>query len=127
MAYYNPVRPAYIEDPYPSLAQLRRQEPVHHSPDLNGWVLTTYELCDRVLHDDAAFSSDPVHARGGMGDSVAAGRGRGAPGRPGADDGSAMHSPWPDRSGGRVYVRAYRHDGQCAAGGVRDRDLSGER
>jgi len=74
MAYYNPVRPAYIEDPYPSLAQLRRQEPVHHSPDLNGWVLTTYELCDRVLHDDAAFSSDPVHARGGMGDSVAAKR-----------------------------------------------------
>ncbi len=78
MAYYNPTRPAYIQDPYPSLAQLRKQEPIHRSPDLNSWVVTSYEHCDRILRDDDLFSSDPVHASGGLGESVAARR-AGAP------------------------------------------------
>lgn len=71
MAFFNPFRPAYIEDPYPALAQLRKQEPVHRSADLNAWVVTSYELCDRVLHDDDTFSSDPTHASGEFGASVA--------------------------------------------------------
>jgi cytochrome P450 len=71
MAFFNPFRPAYIEDPYASLAQLRKQEPVHRSADLNAWVVTSFELCDRVLHDDDTFSSDPTHASGEFGASVA--------------------------------------------------------
>ncbi len=74
MAFYNPFRPAYIEDPYPALAQLRRQEPVHRSTDLNAWVVTSYEHCRRLLRDDETFSSDPTHASGGMGEAIARNR-----------------------------------------------------
>ncbi|MEO9256377.1 MAG: cytochrome P450 [Tepidiformaceae bacterium] len=74
MAFFNPFRPAYNEDPYPSLALLRAQEPVHRSADLNAWIVTSYELCNLVLHDDEAFSSDPTHASGGFGASVIANR-----------------------------------------------------
>jgi cytochrome P450 len=74
MAFFNPFRPGYNEDPYPALAQLRKQEPVHRSADLNAWILTSYEHCNRLLHDDQAFSSDPVHASGGLGASVTASR-----------------------------------------------------
>jgi cytochrome P450 len=65
---------AYHLDPYPALAQLRREEPVHRSKELNAWVLTAYETCNRVLHDDDTFSSDPIHAGGEMGASIAATR-----------------------------------------------------
>ncbi|MBN9493766.1 cytochrome P450 [bacterium] len=74
MAYFNPLRMAYHLDPYPALAQLRREEPVHRSKELNAWVLTAYETCNRVLHDDDTFSSDPIHAGGEMGASIAATR-----------------------------------------------------
>ena len=56
--------------PYPALAQLRKQEPVHRSADLNAWVVSTFEHCDLVLHDDDTFSSDPSHASGEFGASV---------------------------------------------------------
>ena len=72
MAYFNPTRPGYIEDPYPALAALRRQEPVHRSPDLGAWVVTSYEHCERLVRDDETFSSDPAHATGGLGESVRA-------------------------------------------------------
>jgi len=71
---FNPMRPAYQQDPYPSLASLREREPVHRSTELNAWVVTSYELCDRVLHDDDTFSSDPLNASGPMGESIAATR-----------------------------------------------------
>ena len=74
MAFFNPLRPAYHEDPYPALEQLRAQEPVHRSSELNAWVLTAYDTCDRVLHDDEAFSSDPAIASSALGASVIATR-----------------------------------------------------
>jgi len=58
MAFFDPTRPAYREDPYPSLARLRREEPVHFSRQLGAWVLTAYDDCLRVLQQDEAFSSD---------------------------------------------------------------------
>ena len=71
VAFFNPFRPAYIEDPYPALHRLRAEEPVHWSRELDAWVLTRYEDCLRVLQDDDAFSSDPVKARGEFGREVA--------------------------------------------------------
>jgi cytochrome P450 len=71
VAFFNPFRPAYIEDPYPSLQRLRAEEPVHWSRELGAWVLTRYEDCLRVLQDDDAFSSDPMNARGEFGQEVA--------------------------------------------------------
>lgn len=71
MAVFNPFRPAYIEDPYPFLARLRAQEPVHWSPDLGAWVVTSYAECQKALADDEHFSSNPIHATNDLGRSVA--------------------------------------------------------
>ena len=71
VAFFNPFRPAYLEDPYPSLHRLRSEEPVHWSRELDAWVLTRYDDCLRVLQDDDPFSSDPVSARGDFGLDVA--------------------------------------------------------
>lgn len=76
MAFFNPFRPSYIEDPYPSLARLRREDPVHWSPELDGWVLTRHEDCVRVLRDQETFSNDGAVARGGVGRHVAESRAR---------------------------------------------------
>ena len=71
MAVFNPFRPAYTEDPYPILARLRSQEPVHWSPDLGAWVVTSYAECQKALVDDEHFSSNPIHATNDLGRSVA--------------------------------------------------------
>ena len=75
MASFNPLRQAYLADPYPYLARLREAEPVHYSPDLQGWVMTRFADCERILKDDEAFSSDPGRAAGGLGESVRMSRG----------------------------------------------------
>ena len=71
MSPFNPFRPTYMEDPYPTLARLRAAEPVHWSPDLGAWVITSYAECLRILQDDDSFSSDPVKSGGEFGESVA--------------------------------------------------------
>ena len=71
MAFFNPFRPAYLEDPYPSLHQLRSQEPVHWSRDLEAWVVTSYAECLQALQDTETFSSDPVRGGGPFGQEVA--------------------------------------------------------
>jgi cytochrome P450 len=74
VAFFNPFRAAYLENPYPVLAKLRRDEPVHWSAELNAWVLTRYEDCLAVLQDDDRFSSDPARAGGAFGEEVRAKR-----------------------------------------------------
>jgi cytochrome P450 len=74
MAFFNPDRPAYREDPYPSLARLRREEPVHYSREMAAWILTAYDDCLRVLQDHDAFSSDLDSASGPAGKAYAARR-----------------------------------------------------
>lgn len=74
MARYTPLSRAYIEDPYPILAQLRADEPVHWSADAGAWIVTRYADCVRILQDDDAFSSDPAHAGGDFGAEIAAKR-----------------------------------------------------
>ncbi len=76
MAFFDPSRPSYGQDPYPALANLRRAEPVHWSAQLNAWVVTSYAECARLLSDDDAFSSDPVHDSGELGRMVRARRAR---------------------------------------------------
>lgn len=71
MAVFRPFSAAYLADPYPFLARLRESEPVHRSIDLDAWVVTRHADVLAVLTDDDRFSSDPVNARGRMGDVVA--------------------------------------------------------
>lgn len=45
-------------DPYPLLAQLRREQPVSWIPALDGWLVTRYDLAVKVLHDFENFTVD---------------------------------------------------------------------
>ncbi len=47
-----------MDDPYPALARLREEAPVHFSPEIPGWVVTAYDLCFRVLHEAETFDTD---------------------------------------------------------------------
>lgn len=70
MGTFHPFQSAYRADPYPYLARLRETDPLHYSPELQGFVLTRYRDCAAVLRDDTHFLSDPSVATNGMGDSV---------------------------------------------------------
>lgn len=70
MGKFHPFQQAYRADPYPYLARLRETDPIHYSPDLQGYILTRYRDCAGVLRDDAHFSSDPGLESGGLGESV---------------------------------------------------------
>ncbi|MEP6872453.1 MAG: hypothetical protein ABI939_11490, partial [Anaerolineaceae bacterium] len=74
MVFFDPLRPAYVADPYPALAALRKAAPVHHSPEMAAWIVTGYEACLRVLRDEECFSSNPVNAGGPFGEMIAARR-----------------------------------------------------
>ena len=45
-------------DPHPVLARLRAAEPVSWLPSLGGWLVTGYELGQRVMRDSRSFTVD---------------------------------------------------------------------
>ena len=74
MAFFDPTRPSYLANPYPSLAVLRKQEPVHWSSGLKAWVPTRYDECSQVLHDTRRFTADPSLTTGARAEAIAAHR-----------------------------------------------------
>jgi cytochrome P450 len=69
---FNPFRPSYQQDPYPSLARLRSAEPVARSQQPDGWVLTRHDNC----RDNVRFSNDPTRGNGDLAQFVASSRHR---------------------------------------------------
>jgi cytochrome P450 len=61
---YDPTDPAVLRDPYPLFAKLRATEPVHWSPSLAGWVVTSYALVNEVVMNPTPFTADRL---GGVG------------------------------------------------------------
>lgn len=55
---YDPDDLATRCSPHALFAQLREQEPVHWSPGLASWVVTSHELGTQVLMDATRFSAD---------------------------------------------------------------------
>ena len=49
---FNPMDPAFVEDPYPTYHVCAAEDPVHHSP-LGFWVLTRYADVIAMLRDPA--------------------------------------------------------------------------
>jgi cytochrome P450 len=47
-----------LADPYPLLARLRREEPVHWSPVANSWIVTRYDDVTAVLQHDPHFTAN---------------------------------------------------------------------
>ncbi|WP_322796057.1 cytochrome P450 [Tepidiforma sp.] len=74
MAFFDPARRGYAEDPYPSLERLRREEPVHWSTALGAWVVVRQADCAAVLQDTERFSADPEREGAELGRRVAAHR-----------------------------------------------------
>ncbi len=70
MGSFHPLSASYLADPYPYLARLRASEPVLYSADMQGWVLSRYRDCERVLSEPDTFSADPMEQGGGFGESV---------------------------------------------------------
>lgn len=66
MPIFNPFLPSFAQNPYPAYASLRSSEPVHFSAPLQAWVVTSYAECERILRDQAAFSSNPMLATSPM-------------------------------------------------------------
>jgi cytochrome P450 len=54
---FSPFDPAIIADPFPAYAELRRDAPVHYSPDDDLWVVSRYDDVLRILRDPDRFSS----------------------------------------------------------------------
>ena len=63
---FDPFSPAYLADPYPTLAAVRAEGPVFPAPDLDMWVVTRAADIDAILADPGTFSSaiaqDPLFA-----------------------------------------------------------------
>jgi hypothetical protein len=76
MPLFDPFRRSYLDNPYPSLAKLRREDPVHRSRELEGWVVTRHADAREVLRDNERFSNDPTTSTSGLGVHVAASRRR---------------------------------------------------
>ena len=66
MAFFNPYRRSYIDDPYPALARLRGEEPVYRSREFDAWILTRYAECAQVLRDHERFVSSPTRGSGSV-------------------------------------------------------------
>jgi cytochrome P450 len=53
----NLVSDEFLDDPYPLLRQLRREEPVYWSESIGGWILTRYDDIVPTFRDVAHFTN----------------------------------------------------------------------
>jgi hypothetical protein len=53
---FRPDTPAFLRDPFPLLARMRSEDPVHWSPRLKSWVLTRYDDIKAVCLDKEVSS-----------------------------------------------------------------------
>ena len=70
MAAFDPTQPSYVVDPYPALAELRAEDPVWFSADLDAWIVTGYAECAAALHDASMFRSDFLAVEGARWDEA---------------------------------------------------------
>jgi cytochrome P450 len=54
---FDPFDPAYLADPYPTLAAVRAETPVFHAPELDMWVVTRAADIETIFADPATFSA----------------------------------------------------------------------
>ena len=49
--------PLDLSDPFPRLAQARREQPVFYSPDINYWVITRYDDIKAIFRDHQTYTA----------------------------------------------------------------------
>lgn len=57
---FDPADPTFRRDPYPLLARLRAENPIHFSPALKGWAVTRYGDVQAVLKNSTEMSADKI-------------------------------------------------------------------
>jgi cytochrome P450 len=57
---YDLLGEAFYANPYPTLAEMRREDPCWFDPRLKAFITSRYQDIRRVLHDDSDFSSERV-------------------------------------------------------------------
>lgn len=55
---FNPADPATLRNPHPIFAWLRKEDPVHWSEPMSGWVVTGYDDITDALTDSAVYSAE---------------------------------------------------------------------
>ncbi|MBA3653856.1 MAG: cytochrome P450 [Actinobacteria bacterium] len=60
---FDPGAPGFVDDPYPTYARLRAEDPVHWSERLGAWMATHYADIDAVFRNPTTFSSDRATAK----------------------------------------------------------------
>jgi cytochrome P450 len=62
---FDPGVPGFVDDPYPTYARLRDEDPVHWSEKLGAWMVLRYDDIDGIFRDGegTTFSSDRATAR----------------------------------------------------------------
>lgn len=60
MSNFDILADSFYDDPYPVLAQMRKESPCYFDSRLEAYVLTRYHDVERVLKDTAAFSAQRV-------------------------------------------------------------------
>ena len=56
--------PAFLDDPYPSYARLRDEDPIHQTGP-RSWLVSRYDDVTRVVRDHDRFSSSPMNIGSG--------------------------------------------------------------
>ena len=54
---FDPLDPAVLEDPFPSLERLRSAEPIFFVPALGHYIVTRYEDVEKILMDRTTWSA----------------------------------------------------------------------
>jgi cytochrome P450 len=57
-----PFDAEYLQDPYRVFEELRARAPVHHSPELDMWVITRYADIEAIFRDHERFSAAVAQA-----------------------------------------------------------------
>lgn len=58
LSSYNPLSMDVINNPFPYYKKLRETEPVCWHDDMEVWLLSSYQDCERVLRDHKSFARD---------------------------------------------------------------------
>ncbi|MGW5523066.1 cytochrome P450 [Gordonia sp. NPDC003950] len=56
-AEFNPFDEAYLQDPYSVFARARADEPVFYSPEIDYWVVSTYDDVLAIFRDTESYSA----------------------------------------------------------------------
>jgi hypothetical protein len=54
---FNPFDTAYLINPYPLFSQIRTEEPVFYSPEIDMWIVSRYDDINTIFKDPARFSA----------------------------------------------------------------------